>query len=123
MTLDLFSQTIDTRAFRSPAVRIVPVEGEHMAPTLRGGIDAVAVVPCSQFVVDGLYVLDLNGHPIIYRVQDHIGGYWLISDNPSYPAKHTVSPDDFAECVLGQVVAEIRVTHPTPLRRAWEAGQ
>jgi phage repressor protein C with HTH and peptisase S24 domain len=116
MMEDLFPQApIPGELFRSRRIRILPVLGDSMEPTLRGGRDYVAVVPIDRYTGEGLYVIDINGVPNIRRVQARLRDtVSLIRDNSLYGATAALRSDDvpcewFLERVIGKVAAEIKV--------------
>lgn len=96
-------------------MRLVPVEGDTMIPTLFPG-DAVGALPVDAFSYDGIYVLDVFGTPTVFRCRcDHRGGIDLVSDNAVYPV-HKVSRAAFAESVIGQVAVLCQVVDGTLLK-------
>ena len=91
---------IDGRS--GPIMRLVPVDGDSMTPTLRKG-DAVGALPVNDFSYDGLYVVDVAGVPRVFRCSyDYAGGIDLVSDNKFYSTQK-VPRSKFAEIVIGQV--------------------
>ena len=122
---DLFAPAPLTRqSFESTRLSIVPVNGDHMLPTLRGGFDYVLAAPTDRFLYDSLYVVeDQWNTPLIYRVQSNgHDGVSLIRDNPAYgdtPAARCdrVTREWFAEHVLGIVVCDLKVRDADLLRQ------
>lgn len=126
---DLFATPVlPADAFRTSRLSIVPVKGDAMMPTLRGDWDYVMAAPVKHFLYDALYVVDIDGAPIIYRCQSKMGSLIsLIVDNPAYgstPAarSHDVPRDWFEENVLGIVVCELKVKDSSLMAQAWEGG-
>ena len=78
----------------------VEVHGDHMDPTLRRG-DRVVIDTTDVSLTDGLFVLNIEGSPIVYRVT--IAGFFvfLSGDSPLY-APHRVERGSLD--VLGRVV-------------------
>ena len=84
--------------------RFIPMIGDSMEPTI-GARDLVGVVLYERFDCDGLYVLDVRGHPTVYRCQ-WAGGdkidVWF--DNPVYRGvKDTLSRYQFNKLCIGAV--------------------
>ena len=101
-------------------LRVVCVEDDTMVPTLKRG-DCVLVDPAvERYCGEGLYVVDSNGYPRIYRVTANFkGGIDLLSDNKAYMA-FTVEPKAFADILLGKVIALGIVTDPIGFQRLLE---
>lgn len=115
---DLFPFTVSADAIQSPAIRLSPVIGDSMEPTLRGGLDYVACVPVDSYVGEGLYLLGGLGSPQVYRVDaDLSDGLRLMCDNERYKAT-SVSLRYFEEVVLAKVVADVKVRDPRRLHEA-----
>lgn len=95
-----------TPAIPLPAAcaRIIPVVGDSMAPTLTFNHVAF-VVPVASYRGEGIYVLDVLGHPDYVRC-DSIGRgrIRLLRDNPRYSGS-TMTLADFEAALLGKVVA------------------
>lgn len=109
--MDLFAPALRPDAFQSSGIRISPVMGDNMEPTLRERFDYVVCQPVNGYAGEGLYLADLAGFgfPQVHRVScDMAGGLTLSSDNPHYRTK-TVSREKFEAAVLAKVVADIRV--------------
>lgn len=88
--------------------RLMPIEGDGMAPTLKSG-DLVAVVPTDRFRCDGIYVLDIEGEPAVYRcASDFRGNVACCYDNPRY-TDWLMPGAAFEAKVLGYVVATVNV--------------
>jgi len=98
--LNVMFEEVDDEHFERP--RVMPIIGDHMAPTLRPG-DFAAVIPCDHYYWEGLYVLDVFGAPCVYRCQSNLkGGIEIKGDNPC-SATQTLPVDDFNSVVLGRV--------------------
>lgn len=116
----LFDDEIPGEFTSSPKLRTLAVSGDTMEPTLRRG-DFVMVVPETRYRYEGLYVVEDNGFPTIYRVQPWSGrnelrmamDHTALRDKPQI-----VTKDWFEEHILGFVVAHIQVTDPAALRAA-----
>lgn len=108
---------IQQRGLDAKRLCILKVKGDSMSPTLEDG-DAVLVetflrhidnnieLGCDPQTIkrDGVYVLRIDGHLVIKRLQrDMRGGFIVKSDNPSYSDIQISadSVDDF--CVAGRV--------------------
>jgi hypothetical protein len=122
---DLFAQPKLTReAFNSRGLSVLPVLGDGMSPTLRGGWDYVLVSPLNRFLYDSVYVVEEADQPCIYRAQSMgTGQIGLLNDNPAYGATagdrmHLVSRDWFEEHVLGIVVCDLKVRDADLMQRA-----
>ncbi len=101
-------------------LRVITVEDDTMVPTLKRG-DCVLVDPAvDRYRGEGLYVVDSNGYPRIYRVCGNFkGGVDLLSDNKAYMT-FTTAPKAFAEILLGKVIALGIVTDPVGFQRVLE---
>lgn len=93
--------------------RVLPVEGDHMEPTLRRG-DYVGCVPPDNWSGPGLYVIDNLGKPVVYRF-DSINvrdGLRLHRDNERYHQAcgvfEEVSYEWFKGVVLGKVMGVLK---------------
>ncbi len=97
---------------------VVPIEDDRMEPTLRRG-DCVLVDPTvTRFKGEGLYVLDQNGYPAVYRADAlTTRGIRMILDNPLYGSPYYVTPADFDKGVLGKVIAIGRVVDHAAMER------
>jgi len=86
----------------SGAVRLVPVDGDNMMPTLNEG-DAVGAIPVNGFSCDGIYVVEFFGAVHVVRCSSNFrGGIILSNDNKAYPPQ-TIAHEQFDEIVMGQV--------------------
>jgi hypothetical protein len=106
------SQAISTTTtFRDDfmqGVRMMPMVGSHMMPTLNPR-DLIVVAPIDGFKYDSLYVLEILGVPCVHRCQ-HIGAgrIRVFSDDPIYQGSE-IDSDQFSDVVLGIVTATCRV--------------
>lgn len=115
---DLLSLPIDPEMLRSGNIRVSPVNGDNMEPTLRGSWDYVVCMPVPTYTGEGLYLLDHGGYGIaqVYRVDSDLrGGLRLISDNKVYPTQ-SVTLAQFESQVLAKVVADLKVRDERALR-------
>jgi phage repressor protein C with HTH and peptisase S24 domain len=121
--MDLFATPVLAReTFASRKLAIIPILGDGMAPTLRGGWDYVLAAPVARFLYDSLYVLNTGAAPTVYRCQSLIAGHVVLkSDNSAYPDRH-VSHDWFDEHVLGIVACDLRVRDHDLLQRSRGPG-
>ena len=102
----------------SPRVRIVPVVGDGMEPTLRPR-DFALCRPVQGYQGEGIYLLsDLVGGETFYRVDSGAarGRVRLLLDNPYYQGGE-VDRADFEQRVQAIVVADIRTRVPV---ERWE---
>lgn len=114
--MDLFPPALRPDTFQSPGIRISPVLGDNMEPTLRSRFDYVVCAPTDRYDGEGLYLIDQMGAGVVYRCQCGGNGLiWLLSDNKHYSRK-TVTPEQFSEIVLAKVVADVKVRDEGTLR-------
>jgi hypothetical protein len=71
-------------------------------------------VPVSDYLHDGVYIVDSVGFPAPYRFDSGPGGLTLIRDDKLYAKSDPVSREWFCEHVLGLVVGHVRL--PSSLR-------
>lgn len=90
----------------SSAPRILPVKGDGMSPTLKTG-EAVLIIPGADYDAPALYVLEMLGEPVIYRVDYWMGTVRCRLDNPVYQGFDTTL-EDFRDMLLGRVVGTFR---------------
>lgn len=104
----------------SSGVRMVPVRSDNMEPGLRRERDWVVMLPCDDYVHDGIYVLDRDGFGVgVRRVQCRgRGEVELISDNPAYRATQVVPRDYFKSVCLGIVVGRLLIDEIETLQAA-----
>jgi phage repressor protein C with HTH and peptisase S24 domain len=103
--------TAITRPESRPNLRLLPIIGDGMEPTLKRG-DFALVTPVDDYDGEGMYALlhpGVGGEPAIYRVA-YIGRsmFELMSDNPRYQ-RHEVSSKWFRSAVKAKVVAGVNV--------------
>jgi hypothetical protein len=113
--LPLDGFTLD--AFMSSRLSLLPVDGDQICNDFRRG-DSVLAAPCDGFPFDGLYVVDIDGRPIVYRVQDLAGQVTLLHDRGR--EFDGVPRAWFDDHVLGIIVCDLKVRDAQLLRRAWE---
>ena len=106
---------IQTPTFTS-GVRMVMVRGDNMEPGLRRERDWVVMLPCEDFLHEGIYVLDMDGRgTAVRRVQLWgKGEVGILSDNPAYGATpsarmQVISRRDFQTICLGFVVGRLLI--------------
>lgn len=93
-------------------LRLVPIRGDAMAPTLRAG-DCVMALPGDGYANPSMYVVQMaTGATEVVRAA-HIGGQQIrmSRDNPAYGVA-TVPLADFNAMVVGHVVATGRMVDP-----------
>lgn len=88
----------------NPHLRFMPVRDDSMEPTLRPGDLAAVDATQTTIVGDRIYVLEINGAPVIRRVQLWPGGQVRITaDHPALRDHPVIMPRDEV-IVLGAVV-------------------
>jgi len=107
---------------RALALSLVLVQGDQVSHDLRHG-DYAVTAPCDGFQCDGIYVIDNNSTPLLYRVQDASRGALVLLHDRAPEFATAVGRDWFDQHVLGIVVADLKVRDATRLREAWEAGR
>ncbi len=115
---DMFLPTLHKDAIYSDALRIEPVIGDGMSPRLRSGFDFVLVKPTNTYLGEGTYIwFDGLGSSLI-NVQ-FTGGkkVRLFYENAVY-TEILMDKEEFEECVLALVVADIKVRDCRFLTRA-----
>lgn len=116
----LFGPEISEEFTSSPKLRTFPITGDTMEPTLRRG-DFVMAVPVTRYLREGIYIVEDNGFPTVYRVQRWNGANELrmVQDHPALQrSPQIIARDLFDDRVIGLVVARINVMEPTALRNA-----
>ncbi|PYE89577.1 hypothetical protein [Phyllobacterium leguminum] len=114
--LDLFAPQIDPEAVYSNRLRIHRVVGDGMYPRLRDGFDFVLIKP----VGEGTYLFHNGIGPELYCVastMDGKRGLRLFRDNPHY-SDGFMTLEDFEGCVLGIVVADVKIRNSRMLAAA-----
>jgi hypothetical protein len=103
------------RPVTPPQPRFVPVNVDVPALSLRRG-DALAVVPVDSYRGEGIYLLMLEGVPL--PVIARTGGSSMVQVVALHPGGGTASmtPEQFGDLLLGQVLAACRVLNPSLLR-------
>lgn len=99
-------------------LRLVPIKGDAMAPTLRTG-DVTMVLPGDRYRHPSLYAVEMvPGVMEIVRAQ-HVGGRQIrvSRDNQAY-AEATMTLADFNALVVGHVIATGRMVDSAMLEGA-----
>jgi phage repressor protein C with HTH and peptisase S24 domain len=79
--------------------------GEAMAPTIRHGNTLLVDTTDRMFRSSGIYVLEINGHRLVKRVQrKHDGSLVLISDNAAYQPDVVGKTEADDAVIVGRVV-------------------
>jgi phage repressor protein C with HTH and peptisase S24 domain len=103
--LAFLQEWIKSRGLDTNSLFLLPVAGESMEPTLSQGDVVLVDKSVDHVCADGLYVLRLDSHLYIKRLQRLPGGaITVISDNPAYKEFY-IGPetsDDVA--IIGRVV-------------------
>ncbi|WP_278404874.1 XRE family transcriptional regulator [Pseudoalteromonas ruthenica] len=84
---------------------VITAKGDSMHPTIISGEPLlVDTTPIDNFV-DGIYVIDLDNHLLVKRLQRQFsGGVKILSDNPAYEAQ-LVPPENLNQLrVVGRVI-------------------
>ncbi|YBV97378.1 S24 family peptidase [Phyllobacteriaceae bacterium JZ32] len=108
---DFFAPALSASAIQSPALRVVPVLGDGMYPTFRGDHDFALMRPVTTYRGEGIYVVSNAFGFDFFRVEstmDGKRGLRLFRDNPHYSDRF-MNLEEFEGCVLGIVVADIKV--------------
>lgn len=122
--MELFPVTLPADTFRSTKLRLEPVIGDAMEPTLRGGHDFVLVAPVHEYQHEGLYLV--GGHTDYKAIVrcDAICGrrqIRIMRDNPVFRGEvRLVDLEAFNSMVLGIVVADVKVRADHVLRDVLE---
>lgn len=98
-----------------PELRVVPIEGDSMDPTLYDG-DAVGAVPVDGYIGEGVYVIDNQGVLTVYRVQTDMcspGQLLLLKDNKK-AGRLEMSKVEFSEIVVGRVLVLMKMIALAP---------
>jgi hypothetical protein len=91
--------------FANGNVRAHPVESDRMEPSLFKG-EFVGITPIDHFHGDDIYLVSNHGYPEIYRCQSNFrGGIDLRQDRSGDLVIATIPHADFADLVLGRVIA------------------
>jgi phage repressor protein C with HTH and peptisase S24 domain len=96
------------RPFDDRKLRLLPINGSSMEPTLRPGDFVVCDTSQSEVTVDRIYVLEINGCPTVMRCQlwpGHRVRTW--SDHPALRGHPVFLPREEV-IVLGAVVMHCR---------------
>ncbi len=102
----------------SPRVRIVPVVGNGMEPTLRPRRDFALCRHVRSYQGEGIYLVsEAPGGETFYRVDALCGRVRLMRDNRIYQGCE-MSHAEFDACVVAIVLADIRGRVPVD---RWEA--
>lgn len=115
---DLFALPANPEAIYSKRLRVHMVDGDGMEPDLRSRRDYVLIAPVDGYCGEGIYLIEVGGGQTLYRVQNILTGLRLKLDNPVYgDSGVVVTREQFAEDVLGFVVADIKVRDERFLRQ------
>lgn len=98
---------------------VVLVDGDNMEPTLFKGDTALTDTTVTEYIGEGLYVLDWFGVPTVYRLQSGFPGKHTIlinRDNRAY-ATTELSRSELNELILGKVIAIGKVVDPKGMLR------
>jgi len=92
------------------SLRLARVVGDAMEPELRHG-DYVLVTPCTKFDYDGTHMVAIGDGLAIFTVTYLFGrrAVKLTQANPACRTEHVLSLDEFAECVVARIVADVRI--------------
>lgn len=103
----------------SSPLRVYHVDGTAMAPTLKPG-DAVFVLPTTCYEGEGIYLVEDGGDvPSLFRAMTAATREDIrLSFDATPHSAFSMPRRRFNECVLGVVVAEVRITRPTIFQRA-----
>ncbi|MBI1234774.1 MAG: hypothetical protein GC208_09760 [Alphaproteobacteria bacterium] len=111
-----FEPPVPASALKHPDLRIQQVLCDAMEPTYRRGRDYVMVLPVDRYQYPSIYVIELCGEPIIRRVERRLDGrYEIMTDRKEY-SNHFLTHQEFNDCVLGIVVADIKVRDERMIR-------
>lgn len=91
-------------------MRLVPVLGDSMEPTLRRG-DFAFVIPLDRYDGEGIYATKyyFGGSPVLHRFDRcGKGRVRVLSDNPHY-SSYEISLEDFRAMLVGKVVITAKV--------------
>lgn len=105
----------------SPPARtwMMPVIGDNMEPSLRGGRDFVVVQAVDRFSWDEVYAVDVDGYEVLYRCSSDLrGGIELKPENSKY-LPHRLSRDEFNSIVIGRVIGDLHVRDRNALPHPW----
>lgn len=83
---------------------LITAKGDSMEPTIRAGDLLLVDTGVDRFLDDAIYVVAVDGHILVKRVQLFMGGAVTVkSDNANY-VEQTLSPDEAADAhVAGRV--------------------
>ncbi len=62
-----FAPAIPAEHIMSDRIRIRMVDGDGMAPDLKGGRDYVMITPCDRYLCEGVYLVDWGCGATLYR--------------------------------------------------------
>lgn len=99
-----------------PAPRFVPVARDIRALGLRKG-DLLSVVPLSRFRGDAIYLISVEGEPVPVRCTSNGRGNIELRSLEPRGGSATMTHGEFAEVLLGQVMATCKVLDPSLLPR------
>ncbi|CCE97216.1 conserved hypothetical protein [Sinorhizobium fredii HH103] len=114
---NLLAPVIPAENVLSDKFRVHLVQSDGMEPELRARRDYVLLAPVSSYVGEGVYaIFDGFGTPELFRVTSAFGkGLRLFRDNKHYQ-EYVLTLEKFEECVVGFVIADIKVKDERFLR-------
>ena len=119
MTLSTLPHTVPSSVIPSDHLRLEPVVGDAMAPTLSCR-DFVLCMPTTEFQGDGVYLIEMHGAKVLQRATmlcDGTGSIRLTCDNSALVSAWTVSREKFDAVVLAIVVADVIVRNENLMHR------
>jgi len=104
-TAEVHSAMFKSAGMSKPGLSVVPVLSDAMYPTVKPGDGVLVDTTISEYVGEGLYVLDTDAGPQIRRLTARVkAGVLVTCDNTIYPPD-TTNRDRLEEIILGKVVA------------------
>jgi hypothetical protein len=97
--------------------RFMPISRDIKALGVRRG-DLLAVVPLDRYRGDAIYMVSVEGTPLPFRCTPGRGGRILLRSLDPRGGSAIMTPDEFGEVLLGQVLATCKVLDPSLLERA-----
>ncbi|KAA1165777.1 helix-turn-helix transcriptional regulator [Pseudoalteromonas fuliginea] len=81
-------QWLSKRNLNKSNLVVITAKGDSMHPTIISGESLVVDTSPLDNFVDGIYVIDLDSHLLVKRLQRQFtGGIKILSDNPAYEAQ------------------------------------
>ncbi|AVA22451.1 S24/S26 family peptidase [Rhizobium sp. NXC24] len=122
---EFFAPTIQTEKTAFDKLRVHMVDGDTMEPELKSRRDYVLVAPVADYCGEGIYLVDNGLGAVLCRCAALPGKERMIRvsyDNPVYRhgpnGGHYWSSQEFSECVLAIVVADVKVRDSRFLKAA-----